>query len=67
MRMTTKRKFFATLGVAILLFQFYKWVTNQMFDWKIELVVCVIAVAFLLDPKYILSLFEKVITRKKED
>lgn len=50
-----------------MIFQTYKYTTNKLFDWKIELVVFIIGLAlFIGDPKYLLNLFKSVITRKNE-
>ena len=55
------------IGLFIMLFQSYKYTTNQLFDWKIELVVFIIGLAlFIGDPKFILNLFKQVLTRKKD-
>jgi len=67
MRISTRRKFLIFIGLFIMLLQTYKYTTNKLFDWKIELVVFIIGLAlFIGDPKYLLNLFKSVITRKNE-
>lgn len=66
MRISTKRKYLLTIGLGIITFQTYKYFTNQLFNSNLELVVFIIGLAFLLDPKYLLRVFENVITRKKD-
>lgn len=66
MRISTRRKFLLTIGLGLISFQTYKYFTNQLFDSNLELVVFIIGLAFLLDPKYLLRVFENVVTRKKE-
>ncbi len=68
MRISTRKKILMYLGLVIMLFQFYKYATNQMFEWKIELVIFIIALALLMaEPRFILNLFKQIITRKKEN
>lgn len=66
MRISTRRKFLLTIGLGLISFQTYKYFTNQLFDSNLELVVFIIGLAFLLDPKYLLRVFENVVTRKKD-
>ncbi len=67
MRISTRRKFLIFIGLFIMLLQTYKYTTNKLFDWKIELVVFIIGLAlFIGDPKYLLNFFKSVITRKNE-
>lgn len=64
MRISTRRKYLLTIGLGIISFQTYKYFTNQLFNSNLELVVFIIGLAFLLDPTYLLRVFEKVITKK---
>lgn len=64
MRISTKRKYLLTIGLGIISFQTYKYFTNQLFNSNLELVVFIIGLAFLLDPTYLLRVFEKVVTKK---
>tara|TARA_R110000782_G_scaffold269995_2_gene369228 strand:- start:298 stop:507 length:210 start_codon:yes stop_codon:yes gene_type:complete len=64
MKINTKRKYLLTIGIAIISFQTYKYFANQLFNSNLELVVFIIGLAFLLDPTYLLRVFEKVITKK---
>ena len=66
MRISTRRKYLLTIGLGIITFQTYKYFTNQLFDSYFELVVFIIGLALALDPKYLLNLFEKLITKKIE-
>lgn len=68
MKISTRRKFLMFIGLFIILFQSYKYATNQLFDWKIEIVVFIIGLAlFIGDPKYLLNLFKQVVTKKGND
>ena len=67
MKISTRRKFLIFIGLFIITFQTYKYATNKLFDWKIELVVFIIGLALLIgDPKYLLNLFKEIITKKTE-
>jgi hypothetical protein len=67
MRISTKRKYLLTIGLGIISFQTYKYFTNQLFNSNLELVVFIIGLAFLLDPTYLLRVFEKVVTKKSNE
>lgn len=58
--------FLLILGICINTFQVYKYFTNQLEDIKVELVIFIIGLALNLAPQYLLRLFEKVVTRKKD-
>jgi hypothetical protein len=67
MRISTRRKYLLTIGLGIISFQTYKYFTNQLFNSNLELVVFIIGLAFLLDPTYLLRVFEKVVTKKNNE
>jgi hypothetical protein len=58
--------FLFILGLILNGFQVYKYVTGQLVYSNLELVVLVVGVAFNFAPKFILNMFEKVITKKAE-
>jgi hypothetical protein len=57
--------FLLILGLTLNTFQVYKYVTGQLVYSNLELVVLVVGVAFNFAPKFILNMFEKVITKKE--
>jgi hypothetical protein len=59
--------FLMILGICINGFQFYKYVKNELGDWKLELVVCIIGLAFNIAPNYLLRLFEKFVLKRKDN
>jgi hypothetical protein len=57
--------FLLILGLTLNTFQVYKYLTGQLVYSNLELVVLVVGVAFNFAPKFILNMFEKVITKKE--
>jgi hypothetical protein len=57
--------FLLILGLTLNTFQVYKYITGQLVYSNLELVVLVVGVAFNFAPKFILNMFEKVITKKE--
>lgn len=55
-----------TLGIVLNSFQVYKYVSNKLEYSKLELIVLVVGVAFQFFPKFILNIFEKIVTRKND-
>lgn len=58
--------FLLILGLSLNTFQVYKYFTDQLGDWKLELVVCIIGLAFNLMPRYVLRLFEKFVLKRND-
>jgi hypothetical protein len=57
--------FLLILGLTLNTFQVYKYLTGQLVYSNLELVVLVVGVAFNFAPKFILNLFERIITKKE--
>ncbi len=58
--------FLLILGLTLNTFQVYKYLINQLTYSNLELVVLVVGVAFNFAPKFILNMFEKIITKKEQ-
>lgn len=58
--------FMMFIGIGITLIQFYRYATNTLSYTTYEMIMNIIAVAFMLFPKWILNVAEKVITKKNE-
>lgn len=58
--------FLLLLGMTLNAFQTYKYLTNQLEYSSLELIVLIVGLAFNFAPKYLLNLFEKLITKKIE-
>ena len=54
--------FLLLLGMTLNAFQTYKYLTNQLEYSSLELIVLIVGLAFNFAPKYLLNLFEKLIT-----
>lgn len=59
--------FMMVVGMAITIVQFYRYATNTLSYTTAEMVMNVIAVAFMIFPRFILNMAEKVITKKTEN
>ncbi len=55
------------LGIILNSFQVYKYLTNQLEYSKLELVVLIVGVSFMIFPKFILDTFQKLLIRKNEN
>lgn len=56
--------FMLLIGIGIMLVQFYRYATNTLSYTAAEMVVNVIAVAFMIFPKFILNMAEKLVNNK---
>mgnify|MGYP003453245096 FL=1 len=52
------------VGVAIMIVQFYRYATNTLSYTYNEMIMNVISVAFMIFPKFILNMAEKLINSK---
>ena len=59
--------FMLIIGIGIMLIQFYRYATNTLSYTTAEMLMNIISVAFMIFPRFILRVSEKVITRKKEN
>ncbi len=59
--------FMLLIGIGIMLIQFYRYATNTLSYTTAEMIMNVISVAFMIFPKFILNMTEKVITKKYEN
>jgi len=59
--------FMLLIGIGITVVQFYKYATNTLSYTTSEMVMNIVAVAFMLFPRFILKMAEKVITRNNEN
>lgn len=68
---TTRREiaywFMLIIGIGIMLIQFYRYATNTLSYTSSEMIMNIISVAFMIFPRFILKIAEKVITRKDEN
>ena len=71
MSLKTRREvaywFMLLIGIGIMLIQFYRYATNMLSYTTEEMIMNVISVAFMIFPKFILNIAEKVITKKYEN
>ena len=71
MSLKTRREiaywFMLIIGIGIMLIQFYRYATNTLSYTTAEMLMNVISVAFMIFPRFILNMAEKVITRKNEN
>lgn len=58
--------FLLFIGIGITIIQFYRYATNTLSYTYFEMVMNIVAVAFMLFPRFILKMAEKVITRNNE-
>lgn len=56
--------FMMVIGMAITVVQFYRYATNTLSYTTAEMVMNIIAVAFMIFPRWILNIAEKVIIKK---
>lgn len=59
--------FMLMIGIGITIVQFYRYSTNTLSYTTAEMIMNVIAVAFMIFPKFILNMAEKLITKKNEN
>ena len=71
MSLKTRREiafwFMQIIGMGITTIQFYRYATNTLSYTTAEMIMNVIAVAFMIFPRFILNMAEKVITKKNEN
>ena len=71
MSLKTRREvaywFMLLIGIGIMLIQFYRYATNTLSYTTAEMVMNVIAAAFMTYPRFILKMAEKVIIKKNEE
>lgn len=71
MSLKTRREiafwFMQFIGMGITAIQFYRYATNTLSYTYAEMIMNIIAVAFMIFPKFILNMAEKVITKKTEE
>lgn len=71
MSLKTRREvafwFMLIIGIGITAIQFYRYATNTLSYTNQEMVVNIIAVAFMIFPRFILNVAEKILTRKNEN
>ena len=58
--------FMMIVGMAITMIQLYRYSTNTLSYTTAEMIMNIVAVAFLFLPKFILNMAEKLITKKNE-
>jgi len=58
--------FMLIIGIGITTIQFYRYATNTLSYTTAEMIMNIIAVAFMIFPRFILNVAEKVITKKNE-
>ena len=58
--------FMQIIGMGITVIQFYRYATNTLSYTTAEMIMNIVAVAFMIFPRFILNLAEKVITKKNE-
>jgi uncharacterized membrane protein len=58
--------FMMIIGIGITTIQFYRYATNTLDYSTEEMIMNLVAVAFMLFPKWILNIAEKIITKKNE-
>lgn len=57
--------FLMIIGMAITVVQFYRYATNTLSYTTSEMIMNLIAVAFMIFPRWILNVAEKIVTNKK--
>ena len=58
--------FMMIVGMAITMIQLYRYSTNTLSYTTAEMIMNIVAVAFMILPKFILNMAEKLITKKNE-
>lgn len=56
--------FMLIIGCAIMLIQLYRYATNTLSYTYPEMIINVVAVAFMIFPKFILNMAEKLVNNK---
>jgi len=68
MSLKTRREvafwFMLLIGIGITLVQFYRYATNTLSYTTAEMIMNIIAVAFMIFPRFILNMAEKIIIKK---
>lgn len=70
--MSTKQRrevaywFMLIIGIGITIIQFYRYATNTLSYTTSEMFMNIIAVAFMIFPRFILNMAEKLINKKIE-
>jgi hypothetical protein len=59
--------FMLIVGIGVTSIQFYRYATNTLSYTTSEIVMNLIAVAFMIFPRWILNVAEKVITKNKSN
>ena len=58
--------FMMIVGMTITMIQLYRYATNTLSYTTAEMIMNIVAVAFMILPKFILNMAEKLITKKNE-
>jgi cellulose synthase/poly-beta-1,6-N-acetylglucosamine synthase-like glycosyltransferase len=58
--------FMMIIGMAITIIQLYRYATNTLSYTTAEMVMNIIAVAFMIFPRFILNMAEKFVAKKTE-
>ena len=58
--------FMLIIGIGITMIQFYRYATNTLSYTTAEMIMNIVAVAFMTFPRFILNMAEKVITKNNE-
>ena len=58
--------FMMIVGMAITMIQLYRYSTNTLSYTTAEMIMNIVAVAFMILPKFILNMAEKLIKKKNE-
>ena len=58
--------FMMIVGMAITMIQLYRYATYTLSYTTAEMIMNIVAVAFMIFPKFILNMAEKLITKKNE-
>lgn len=71
MSLKTRREiafwFMLLIGIGITIIQFYRYATNTLSYTIAEAAMNIIAVAFMIFPRFILNMAEKIINKKNEN
>jgi len=56
--------FMLLIGIGITVIQFYRYATNTLSYTTPEMIMNIVAVAFMIFPKFILNMAEKIVNNK---
>lgn len=56
--------FMLLIGIGITIIQFYRYATNTLSYTTPEMIMNIVAVAFMIFPKFILNMAEKIVNNK---